>query len=356
MPVTMVKGPATVTVKGECRVLGSDVSDRTVVVNDGKALPFESSGLCEVNAEIGHGGKIWQADPSVAGTSMWVGIARKALARNATIMLAGDTDTGKTTLSTYLANMALGLGMKPCIVDGDIGQGDLAPPTAIGAAAITHPVTDLRDVCAHLFEFVGNTSPAGFERIVAAKLTSITRKAKRLGDICIVNTDGYARNDGISYKVMIANKVQPDIIICTGDNPELVDALESTRRQVLRAQSSSQAAKSRSERIGHRLDQFLSYIGNKTVSIQLSQTRLVYRNRTFSAYHLHHPPIAQLEPGNIMDMFVGVGSRESVAGFGIVTGIVFGRMYVQTRIRSFSRIYLSNIRLSRDRTREIRIA
>ena len=356
MPVTMVKGPATVVVRGKCIVLGSDVSDSTIAVKEGKALPFEQSDHCELNVALGSGGETWQADPSVAGTSMWQEIARKALARNATIMLAGDTDTGKTTLSTYLANAALGLGMKPCVVDGDVGQGDIAPPAAIGAAVISNPITDLRDVRADLFEFIGSISPAGLERLVAARLARITDRARPLGDVCIVNTDGYARNGGISYKVMIADKLQPDAIICMGDNQELAGALESARYQVLRAQSSGQATKSRSERIDRRLDQFLRHIGSGVFRAELSQIKFVYRNRIFSPRHLYHPPIEQLDPRNIRGMFVGLGSHNCVAGFGIVTSLSFGKIRIQTGIRKFTRVYLSNIRLSRDRTREIKIS
>jgi polynucleotide 5'-hydroxyl-kinase GRC3/NOL9 len=76
-------------------------------------------------------------------------------------MLAGGSDTGKSTLSTYLANVALAHGARPCMIDGDIGQGDLAPPAAIGAAALFRQVTDLREVSSSMFEFVGSISPAG---------------------------------------------------------------------------------------------------------------------------------------------------------------------------------------------------
>jgi polynucleotide 5'-hydroxyl-kinase GRC3/NOL9 len=356
MQVTMVKGPATVVVKGECHVLGSDVSDRTVEVKAGKALPFEPCNHCELDVTLGQGGETWQADSSVAGMSMWQDVACMALARHSTVMLAGDTDTGKTTLSTFLANVALGLGMKPCVVDGDVGQGDIAPPAAMGAATISKTVTDLRDAYANLFEFVGSISPVGLERVAAAKLARITDRSGSLGDVRIVNTDGYARNGGVSYKVMIANRLQPDAIICVGDNQELAGALESARHRVLRAPSSSQAVKSRSERIGRRLDQFLLHVGSGTAGAELSQVKFVYMGRIFSPRHLYNPPLAQLDPRNIRGMFVGLGSRNNVSGFGIVTSLSFGKIRIQTGVRGFTRIYLSNVRLSRDRTREIKIS
>jgi polynucleotide 5'-hydroxyl-kinase GRC3/NOL9 len=303
---------------------------------------------------------MWLADPAAAGTSMWRGLAQQvstlAGGKKITVMLAGDTDTGKSTLAAYLANVLLRRGLVPCIVDGDIGQGDLAPPASIGAAALSRQVTDLRDVSASLFEFVGNISPAGFERIVAKKLRLLLERAGPLGNVCIVNTDGYVRDGGVQYKLMIAKELRPDVIVCLGKNPELLDAFEGGPWQVLRARASSQALKSRYERMSRRLDQFLRHIGSGSSVAELSQVKFVYMGRTFSPSELSQPPIIQLEPENLKRMFVGLGSNDQVVGFGIITDITPGNVYVRTDVSSFDRIYLSNIRLGRDRAVEIRIA
>ena len=358
--VRMVKGPATVAVDGTCQVLGSDVSGQTVAIRAGKALPFEPSGRCRLRARLGRGGRMWLADPAAAGTSMWRSLAQQvsalAVGKKITVMLAGDTDTGKSTLSAYLANVALAHGLAPIIIDGDIGQGDLAPPASIGAAALSRQVTDLRDVSASLFEFVGNTSPAGFERLVAKKLKSILERAGPLGDICIVNTDGYVRNGGVQYKLMVAKELQADAIVCLGENPELLDAFEEGHWQVLRARASSQASKSRYERASRRLDQFLRHVGSGSSAAELSQIKFIYMGELFSPSELSQPPIIQLEPENMERMFVGLGSDRQVIGFGIITDIDNHSMLVQTDIGSFDRVYLSNIRLNTDRAIEIRIA
>ena len=177
-----------------------------------------------------------------------------------------------------------------------------------------------------------------------------------LGDICIVNTDGYVRNGGVRYKLMIAVELRPDVIVCLGKNPELLATFEKGPWQVLRARASSQASKSRRERASRRLDQFLRYVGNGSSSIELSQIKLVYMDRLFSPQELSRPPIIQLEPENLKRMFVGLGSNGRVAGFGIITNIARGRISIHTEVDSFDSVYLSNIRLGRDRVAEIRIA
>jgi polynucleotide 5'-kinase involved in rRNA processing len=43
------------------------------------------------------------------------------------VLVLGDSNAGKSTFCLYLANRCISAGMKPCIVDSDIGQSDLGP-------------------------------------------------------------------------------------------------------------------------------------------------------------------------------------------------------------------------------------
>ena len=369
LKVRMIKGPAKVIVKGACHVLGSDVSGQIVKVRAGKALPFEPSNRwCRLHVQLGHGARLWWANPKQAGTSMWRSLAEEVSAlaageKTIAVMLVGDTDTGKSTLATYVANMAITSGLVPSVIDGDIGQGDLAPPTAIGAVVLSKQVVDLRDVntTTNQFEFVGGISPLGFEGLIARKLRSILDRTSTLANICIVNTDGYMRNGGVQYKAMIAEELQPDAVICLGENIELFDRSQHAvpSWKVLRARPSSQAYKSRFERLNRRLDQFLRYVGDGSTSFiaNLSQVKFDYMNKVFSPSDLYPPPIKQLEPENMMGMFVGLGSNGNVVGFGVILNVNPGNsiINIQTNINSFDTIYLSNVRLSSDRIMEIQL-
>lgn len=355
----MVKGPALVVVEGTCHVLGSDVSGRTIKVRAGKALPFEPGKHCRLRARIRRGGRMWLVDPGRAGVSMWRDVARQvrrlAGGKKFTVMLVGDTDTGKSTLAAYMANVALARGLVPCVIDGDIGQGDLAPPAAIGATVLSRQMIDLRDAGARLYEFVGSTSPAGYEQFVTEKLRFMLERARPLGNIFIVNTDGYARDGGVQYKLMLARKLEPDLIVCL-ENPELYTALENGPWQVLPARASSQASKTRSERTSRRLDQFLRHVGNGFSLVDLSRIKFAYMDRLFSPSELARPPIIQLKPENMARMFVGLGSNNVVKGFGVIANIVNCSMSIQTKLDRFDTVYLSNIRLGSDKPVEIRIA
>lgn len=373
LKVRMVKGPARVFVKGACHVLGSDVSGQIVKVRAGKALPFEPRNqFCRLHAQLGYGAKLWWADPQQAGISMWRTLSEQVLTLAAnkkaitTVMLVGDTDTGKSTLSIYLANMAIRNGLIPSIIDGDIGQGDLAPPTAIGAAVLSKQLVDLRDVNASQFEFIGGISPIGFESLIAKKLRSIFDRIRTssLANICIVNTDGYVRNSGLQYKAMIAEELQPDAVICLGENVELFERQRQHKAvsyQILCARRSSHVYKSRFERLNRRLDQFLRFVGHGSSIAKLSNIKFDYMNELFSPTDLFNQPPSKwrLETESMGGMFVGLGSNGSVIGFGVIINVDLGNniIHTQTNINSFDTTFLSNLRLGGgdDRIMEIRL-
>ncbi len=346
--VRMVKGPATVKVSGKCEVLGSNVSGSTISVRAGKALPFEPGPGCRLHATLGHGARMWTSDPRSAGVSMWRVTSQTMLstfqARGSLVaMVVGDTDTGKSTMCAYLANRALAAGIEPCVIDGDMGQGDLAPPSAVGAALIRRQVTDLRDLSACMFEFIGSISPSGLENLTSRRLYSLRERSSPLSRLQIVNTDGYVRDGGIAYKSMVARSLQPDLIICLGKNPELVDALASGPWKIVHARSSKEARKSRLDRSCRRRDQFLKFVGRgPAADANLNAITFVYMDHVYPTAGQTPPPI---EPENIRKMFVALGAKDQIAGFGLVTDITDQKIKILTDVETFDAVYLSNVRL-----------
>lgn len=343
----MVRGPATVRIEGLCRVLGMDVSGRTLNVRAGRTLPFEHSPTCKLVQE---GGEIWPAAPLRAGTAMWTALADRILGmskRHLAVMIVGATDTGKSTLSTYLANRAIERGILPCVVDGDMGQGDLAPPGALGAALVREQVADLRDVEAGYYEFVGSVSAAGCERLVVAKMKSLLARTWRISRLHIINTDGYVADGGTAYKRMLACSVAPDMIVSLGPD-SLGSFLSRGRWLFLHARSSGQAAKTRSDRLGRRMDQFMRHIGDGHVSVPAKKQRFVYRARSISFTKVIH----HFSPESIQGMFVGLGRRGAVVGFGIIDELD-GSLHVRTSIQDFDTIHLSNVALRNGREQRL---
>ncbi len=366
--VYLVKGPATVTLAGTAYVLGKDVSNSDVLVGAGKILPFEIDTLCQINIKLDEGGESWLADQHGAGTTMWQEIVNKILIEKfRTILLIGDTDTGKSSLATFIVNLALKKNLKPAVIDADMGQGDLAPPTAIGGTIIENPITDLRNLDAQIYEFIGNTSPVGFEDVTINAIRQIVKKIAIDSDICIINTDGYIHNNGIDYKVKMAKNLRSDLVVCLGEKCIFENFRSKYPSLVLHSNGPTKTVKSRIERNQRRLNQFLRYIdGNnkyihKNVTIGIKSIKIVYRGITYSKILKDKYGLLQLgkyfriKPWNLQGMFIGLGFKEDIVGFGIIKYATAYKISIETKINYFNKVYLSHSGITKDRTLEFRI-
>jgi polynucleotide 5'-hydroxyl-kinase GRC3/NOL9 len=259
-------------------------------------------------------------------------------------MVVGGTDAGKSTFCTFLANRAIADGVAPCIIDGDIGQSDLAPPSVIGAAVLSRQISDLRDISAIVFEFVGSTSPHGLESFISQKLASIVARFSSVSSLCIVNTDGYVDNGGVLYKKMIANAIRPGVVVLLGASPILYDTLAQGPSEILRAKANSQVQKSMTVRKWRRKDQFAKYLGSRLQVVEPSSITFVYFGSTYSFSQLQSMTMFQLE--KMKRMFVGLGSGHDIAGFGAIDQISRDGLVILTETKDFDTIYLSDVRLT----------
>lgn len=342
----MVKGAALITIIGKCSALGADVSNSRILIRPGKALPFEPHTHCRIRIQ-GQGVKAWWARSSAAGTSFWKETCRTVLSEalhqdRFTVLVLGDNDTGKSTFCTYLANSALIRGIVPCIVDGDAGQGDIAPPAAIGAALLRRPVLDLRDTDASLFDFVGSISPTGLEEHFADRLLALSQRSRDLASLQIINTDGYVHNGGLPYKRMIADRIQPDVIILLGDNHGLAGITASGPWDVLSVRSSDQARKSFVERRRRRNDQYLRFVGDGKIRVETTKVKFRYLGGSVSQDDifslLTHAPA-------LTDVFVGLELNHVISGFGLLKNLDRNITEVRTSQNNFDTIHLSRIKV-----------
>jgi len=79
--------------------------------------------------------------------------------RRRVIMVVGASDVGKSSFCAYLASRLLEAGLRTAVVDADIGQSSIGPPTVIGAGFVTRPVDDLAQIGLAAGYFVGSITP-----------------------------------------------------------------------------------------------------------------------------------------------------------------------------------------------------
>ena len=145
-----------------------------------------------------------------------------------TVMIVGPVDSGKSSLCTFLANMALNLSNRVALVDGDPGQGDIGPPSCIAFGMASKQFTDLRSIKPTYVGFLGVTSPSLDIQGDIDEIQRAVDLAHSSGsDYTFVNTDGWMDSDGIEHKRSVANRIKPDTIIYIGtyERPQVDERL-----------------------------------------------------------------------------------------------------------------------------------
>jgi polynucleotide 5'-hydroxyl-kinase GRC3/NOL9 len=126
----------------------------------------------------------------------WVDLVEAIHRKKGSALILGASDTGKSTLAHFLVTRLCGMGNTVALVDGDIGQSVLGPPTTIGFAVFESAPRQLDDAQAIASYFVGSTSPRGhmLEMLVGTK--RIVDRATHLGpEVIIIDTTGFVAGE-----------------------------------------------------------------------------------------------------------------------------------------------------------------
>jgi polynucleotide 5'-hydroxyl-kinase GRC3/NOL9 len=368
--VLLVKGKAYASCKGDVSLLGVNVNGRSINIRHGKILPFEAnSDNALVMLELYNGEYSIKDASEGLGTSIWRCVEHvfeyyaNSNIRPFKVMLIGATDSGKSTLSTYIANLALARGLKVCIVDADIGQGDIAPPACMGSCILNDYTFDLRDVkggnCNYYF--IGKLSPMGIEGYVIQGLKYLISNVK--SDICIVNTDGYIDGYGSIYKVRMIDVVKPEVVVILGN---FTYDVKGVCQNVLNLPTPSEVYKSKEDRVARRIEQYRRFINpdnsrlltfrisskvyelmGKRVIIMSNKSNHDYNSiRGFKDDELKKDDALTLSASILNGMFVALSMYNTTVGFGLILSSTDGYVRMMSSYEGeFDKIILSSIRL-----------
>jgi len=134
-----------------------------------------------------------------------------------TAMLIGGLDSGKSTLSRALADVALDMGRSVGYLDADVGQQVVGPPTTV-TLRLLHDPSELEPEKLSLTDamsFVGSTSPQGqlLPLVVGAARMQATARTAGV-DLVVVDTGGLV--SGVYGQILKSHTVallQPDVVI-----------------------------------------------------------------------------------------------------------------------------------------------
>ena len=187
-------------------------------------------------------------------------------------IILGATDTGKSTLAKFLIFNLCQRGFKVALVDADIGQSFLGPPTTIGLSLFkSDPDWKLLLSPPEIF-FVGSITPEGYFPIYLKGVKRMVDKAVSMAaDVILVDTTGFVLGDtGRELKRRKIDLISPRFILALQKSEELEPILEhyeeSPLLRILRLPLSDQVRpRSMEERKIYRDGRFREYFKNASI-------------------------------------------------------------------------------------------
>lgn len=142
------------------------------------------------------------------------------------VLLAGPTDSGKSTLARVLVNYAARRQWAPLLIDLDVGQNGIGPPGTIAAVPVDAPVDPVEGVPLEvpLVYWFGHTTPddnPDYYRFLVERMAGLVDQraqasvgARAAG--MVVNTMGWIEGQGYKLLLHAATTLKIDVILVLG--------------------------------------------------------------------------------------------------------------------------------------------
>jgi len=261
-----ITGPAKIQVKkGTVYLLGLKLAKgKSITVGVGRTLALKAMENSELELLLGPAGKAEPADPREEVLDNWIRAA-EMLSREGVIVVLGETDSGKSTFSTFIINTALEKGLKVAFIDTDLGQKDVGYPGTVTLTFPKQPLTWIRSLQPYSSKFIGNITPYNAEECIIASTLKLLREARSKADLIVINTDGWVVDEkAVKYKTSLISAINPDKIAVMkgfGQTRFLTKTLEKMHYKVFNVPSPpSRPLKTRSQRKFYRETAFASML------------------------------------------------------------------------------------------------
>ncbi len=226
------------------------------------------------------------------------------------VLLLGAVDTGKTTLLGALAKRLARRG-PVALVDADIGQSHLGPPTTVGWSLREKDAGEAVELYPRGIAFVGDITPLGHLLQLTAALALCTEQARQAAEVVLIDTPGLVTGSAAcSLWWTIQRLLRPERIIAIQRDHELEEVLGGLQAGVSRIDRVKTPArlrrKSPEARQEHRRRLFAEYFRNAT-AYTLSLKSLAVRS------------LQRVTPENLLGRLVGL---TDAAGQDLAIGVV----------------------------------
>jgi polynucleotide 5'-hydroxyl-kinase GRC3/NOL9 len=190
----------------------------------------------------------------------------RGLLQRGICLLLGAADTGKTTLAEVLAKRAVS-GKRVGIIDADIGQSHIGPPTTVGWAMVDDPQIDFSQLAAAGISFVGDVTPVGHLLQLTGAIVQAVRQVSQVSELIIIDTPGLVYGPAAAVLWWTVQQiVQPELILAVQREQELSGLLSGLRSFDLKIEAIKSPPRIRSkspeERRRYRQSRFAEYFQN----------------------------------------------------------------------------------------------
>jgi polynucleotide 5'-hydroxyl-kinase GRC3/NOL9 len=163
----------------------------------------------------------------------WKAAAEMISRQGGIVLVIGVPDSGKSTLSRYLVHCLTHGHRTVALIDCDVGQTHLGPPTTIGMSLYKVPPDRLDALQPDHMRFIGATSPVGRISEVVHGTQLLSDKALHGGaQGVIINTSGLILGaPGAELKLSKVDVVAPQYVLALQESSEIEPLLVDIKRR-----------------------------------------------------------------------------------------------------------------------------
>jgi polynucleotide 5'-hydroxyl-kinase GRC3/NOL9 len=304
-----------------------------LVVAKHRRIPIETDTEAVLQVRIGEHGASRQVNGSTIPPS-WQDAAEALRHSRGFIVILGDVDSGKSTLCTYLANTCIDHRVRTSIIDGDVGQADIGPPTTTSSSTVSRHIFSLQELTPESSYFIGDTSPSLVPDKLIQSIARLKDELSTRSEITILNTDGWVREDeAVHHKLQLLNNLRPDLILGLDRDHELDPILDPQQPSTLRLKASSYARiRTREERKKAREQGYRRFLQNpKQLDLRLNTIKL----RMFNAPRQQRIDQDSAHKGTLAGLLDEEGTLQSI---GRIVRIGNGTVRITTTAQETPRI------------------
>ena len=219
---------------------------------------------------------------SISTSREWKAAAETISKQTGIFLVVGVPDSGKSTLSRYLVHYLTHANRIVGLIDCDVGQTHLGPPTTIGMMLYAQPTAQFDTLEPYCMRFIGSTSPIGHLLDIVVGTKKMADRALNSGaEVVIVNTSGLILGvSGADLKLNQIDLLCPKYVLALQESSEIEHLLTCLEKRhtvsILRLPISEHAQKRTPEvRRRFRENKYREYFkGSQMVQLLLSELSL----------------------------------------------------------------------------------